>query len=319
MQNRLLLWITGLAIGGGALIIIFTAFRNKTKNTAAAINTAYSIDLPAKAAFANENVPLDYFDVRESLDRELHISKYYQSQTIFYIKRANRFFPVIEPILKANGVPDDFKYLAVAESGLANVVSPSDAVGFWQFLKPTAQQYGLEVTDEVDERYNLEKATEAACKYLKASFDKYGNWTMAAASYNMGPKGVGKQIDRQNEKNYYNLLLNEETARYVFRILAIKLIIENPQKYGYYVDSADLYPPFDYSVSPVDTSINDIAQFAATFGTNYKMIKILNPWLRDNVLNNKHKKNYQIKIPVKGFRESAYKNDTIDTLKLTLK
>ena len=264
------------------------------------------IPIPEKLTFAGEDVPLKYFDVRESLDRELQVNTFWHSQTVILLKKANRFFPIIEPILKKNGIPDDFKYLAVAESGLSQAVSPSKAVGFWQILEGTAKDYGLEVNNEVDERYHIEKSTEVACKYLLKSYQKYGNWTMAAASYNMGPNGINKQMDRQENDSYYDMVLGEETGRYVFRILAIKVIFENPERYGFFLDKRDLYPPYQFTEVKVDTAIASIAQFARQFDSNYKLIKMLNPWLRENYLTNKSRKTYSIKIPEKGFRETAY-------------
>ncbi len=263
----------------------------------------YQVPIPHKITFAGEEVPLQYFDVRESLDRELQVNTFWHSQTVLLLKRANRYFPIIEPILKENGVPDDFKYLAVAESALTQAVSPSQAVGFWQILEGTGKELGLEITKEVDERYHIEKSTQAACKFLKKSYDQYGNWTMAAASYNFGRNGIARQMDRQMNENYYDMVLGEETGRYVFRILAIKAIFENPQAYGFYLNKADLYPELRYKEVSVDSTISNIAQFASKFDTNYKIIKILNPWLRENYLNNKVKKSYAIKIPQKNFRE----------------
>jgi membrane-bound lytic murein transglycosylase D len=266
----------------------------------------YSLKTPSNMTFADEKIPVEFFDVREGLDKELHINTYWQSQTIFLIKRANRYFPTIEKILIENGIPTDFKYLAVAESGLTNALSPSNAAGFWQFLKQTGKDYSLEINDQVDERYNLEKSTAAACEFLIESYKKFGSWTMAAASYNMGRDGLSKQVIRQRESNYYDLLLNEETARYVYRILAIKLIIENPDLYGFHIPQSELYPPFQYTEVKVDSSITDIALFAKQFNTNYKILKTFNPWLRDNMLENKTKNLYLIKIPPAGFRENLY-------------
>ncbi len=301
------IWVL-LAIAG--FVIIFIAFSrssvNDTTESHAENYLKFTISLPSELYFAGEKVPLEYFDVYESLDREIHVNTYFQSQSIFYIKRAARFFPTIEKILQENNIPDDFKYLAVAESGLANVVSPSDAAGFWQFLKPTAIELGLEVNDKVDERFHLEKSTKAACVYLNKLYDKYGNWPMAAAAYNCGPNGLMKYVERQKEINYFNLLLTEETARYVYRILAIKLIIESPEKYGFVVKKDELYPPFDYSEVLVDTTINDLAGFANSQGTNYKLLKLLNPWLRDNVLNTNGNKKYSLKIPSKNMRSLLY-------------
>jgi len=271
-------------------------------------NPAYQIPLPEKIFFANEEVPINYFDVRESLDRELQLNTYWHSQTLLILKRANRFFPIIEPILKEKGVPDDFKFLAVAESALAQEISPSKAVGFWQILEKTAKELGLEVNKEVDERYSIEKSTRAACDFLIKSYNKFGSWTMAAASYNFGSNGIDRQIDRQNNESYYNLVLGEETGRYIYRILAFKVIFENPQKYGFNLSKKDLYPQLKYNTIEIDTSITSIARFAEHFGTNYKMIKTFNPWMRENYLPNKSRKKYQIQIPEKDYRENAYLN-----------
>lgn len=267
----------------------------------------FPIPIPDRLTFAGEDVPLEYFDVRESLDRELQVNTFWHSQTVMLLKRANRFFPVIEPILKKNSIPDDFKYLAAAESGLTQAISPAKAVGFWQLLESTAKEYGLEVNREVDERYHIEKSTEAACQYLKKAYEKYGTWTMAAASYNFGMNGITKQIDRQDSNSYYDMVLGDETGRYIYRILALKVIFENPKQYGFFLDKTDLYPPLEFSEVRVDSSITSIAAFARKFDTNYKLLKMFNPWLRDNYLSNKQGKSYSIKIPSKGFRETAYK------------
>lgn len=262
----------------------------------------YALELPDTLYFAGERVPMEYFDVRESLDRELLVNTYWQSQTILFIKRANRFFPMIEPILKKYNVPDDFKYLAVAESGLMNVVSPSKATGMWQFLEGTARDYGLEVNTEVDERYHYEKSTEAAAKYLIKNYEKYQSWTLVAASYNAGRTGIARQVNRQKEDDYYNLLLNEETARYVFRILAIKMILENPQQYGFNVRESDMYPVIKTKEIKVSEPVEDFADFAKEHHTNYKILKYFNPWLRENYLSNRQGKEYTIVVPRKNAR-----------------
>lgn len=262
----------------------------------------FSLPIPDSLEFAGEKVPLDHFDVREALDQELLINTYWQSQTLLFIKRANKYFPEIEKVLKDNGIPDDFKYLVLAESDLKNAVSPSGAVGIWQLLKGTAKDYGLEVNNEVDERYHFEKSTEAACEYFKDAHDLFGSWTMAAASYNMGRRGLIRQVNRQKENNYYDLLLNSETARYVYRILAIKLILENPNKYGFHVRSEDLYHPVPVYEVKVDTAVTDFADFAKKYNINYKILKYFNPWLRDSFLTNTSGKEYFIKIPKEGYR-----------------
>jgi membrane-bound lytic murein transglycosylase D len=261
----------------------------------------FSLEIPTEVDFAGEKVPVDQLDILENLDRELLVNTYWQSQTLLFIKRAHRYFPVIEPILKKYGVPDDFKYLAVAESGLTNAVSPSNAVGFWQLLEGTAKDYGLEVNTEVDERYHLGKSTEVACKFLLESHKKYVNWTLTAASYNAGRKGVDKQIERQKELNYYDLLLGEETERYIFRILSYKLIMENPAEYGFYVGESHLYPQIpSYEVS-VEGKVDDFAVFANRYGISYKILKLMNPWLRESFLTNAAGKTYYLSIPKEGF------------------
>ncbi|NVO08970.1 MAG: transglycosylase SLT domain-containing protein [Bacteroidales bacterium] len=276
------------------------------KDTAMFRNPAYQIPLPEKLSFAGEEVPLKYFDVRESLDRELQLNTYWHSQTLLILKRANRFFPIIEPILKEKGIPDDFKFLAIAESALAQEISPAKAVGFWQILETTGKELGLEINKDVDERYNIEKSTKAACSFLLKSYSRFGNWTMAAASYDFGANGIDKQIDRQNDGSYYNLVLGEETGRYLYRILAFKVIFENPKKYGFALEKENLYPPLKYNCVEVDTTINNIARFAERYNTNYKMIKMFNPWLRQNYLPNASRKKYQILIPENNYRENAY-------------
>ncbi|MCF8459654.1 MAG: lytic transglycosylase domain-containing protein [Flavobacteriales bacterium] len=263
----------------------------------------YSIVMPEKLDFCGEKVPLINEDVYERMDRELLVNAYWQSNSLLYHKRANKWFPIIEPILKKNGVPDDFKYLALVESGLMNMVSPSGAVGFWQLLKATGEQYGLEVNEVVDERYSVVKSTEAACKYLKEAHGRYGNWTLAAASYNMGMSGVDRQLKRQEVGDYYDLLLNDETSRYVFRVLAAKEIHENPTKYGFHYRLKDLYRPQETYTLKVDTAIQDLVLFARAKKVNYKILKIFNPWLRDSFLTNKSGKGYEILLPRSGYSD----------------
>jgi hypothetical protein len=235
------------------------------------------------------------------LDRELLVNVNLHASTILAIKRANRAFPVIEPILKKNGIPDDFKYLAVIESGLVNVVSPAGARGIWQFMPDTAKERGMEVNENVDQRYDLEKSTQAACSYFLSAKGKFGSWTLAAASYNGGMTGVNKQIDIQKVTNYYDLLLTEETSRYVFRILALKEIMENPVKYGFTIAPEELYGALPTKKIEIDSSITDLADFAKGQGINYKILKIHNPWLRETKLINDTGKKYQIEIPLKGY------------------
>jgi len=216
---------------------------------------------------------------------------------MLYFKKANKYFPIIEPILKEYNIPDDFKYLAVIESGLANVVSPAGAAGFWQILKGTAREHGLEVNSAIDERYNLEKATVVACEYLQDAYNKFGSWTMAAASYNMGKNGAGREIEMQASNNYYNLHLNSETSRYIFRIIAVKEIMQNPKKYGFMLREKDLYSMPNYKIIEVDSTILDLSIFAKSHNVNYKLLKQFNPWLRTTSLPDKSRRRYLLKIP----------------------
>jgi len=245
-------------------------------------------------------VPLENPDIRERMDRELLVNTYWQSNMLIMIKRANKYFPLIEPMLEEYGLPDDFKYLAIAESGLDNVRSPAGAAGFWQFLKGTGKEYGLEINEYVDERYHLEKATKVAAKYLKSSKKRFGTWTAAASAYNAGNGGISKQMKRQDVDDYYDLLLNNETSRYVFRILAFKEILSNPEKYGFNFDQKDLYTAVPTYKVKVDSAVTDFPAFAKQFGINYKILKIHNPWLRDTYLRNASKKEYFIEIPEQG-------------------
>lgn len=261
----------------------------------------YAIDFVEEMSFAGEPVPADEPDIRERLDREILVNTYWQSNGLLLIKRAHKYFPVIEPILAKHGVPDDFKYLAVIESGLQNVVSPARATGFWQIMRSTGREYGLEVNDNVDERYHLEKSTEVACEYLKKAKERFGNWTMAAAAYNAGQAGMARQQERQKELDYYDILLGEETGRYIFRILAVKAILSDPYKYGFNIEEKHMYTMVPTRKIKVDYEIDDLADFARENGINYKILKIHNPWLRETRLNNKSRKEYFIKIPKKGY------------------
>jgi len=270
------------------------------------------VSLPEKLDFAAEPVPLYNFDVRESLDREMLIIANFHSQELLYIKKSNRYFSILEPILKKNEIPDDFKYLALAESGfLDKIVSPAGAVGIWQFMKGAAIENGLEVNEEVDERYHIEKATEAACKYLKNSFAKYGNWTMVAASYNAGIGGMNRQVDVQDSKNYYDLLLNEETSRYIFRILALKLVIGSPEKYGFKVGDDEKYPIIPFKEVKIAGSVKSFTDYARENNINYKLFKQFNPWLRQPDLKNPKGKIYTVKIPEVGkYRKFNFKESS---------
>lgn len=257
-----------------------------------------ALKLPKGLNFAGEKMPIERTDIRERMDRELLVNTYWQSNGLLLMKRANKYFPIIEPLLDKYGLPDDFKYLAVAESGLTNARSSAGASGFWQFLKGSAREYGLEVNKNVDERYNLELATKIAAEYLKKSKDKFGSWTLAAAAYNAGNAKISRRLKTQQVNDYYDVLLNAETSRYVFRIVALKEIMSNPKKYGFEFDKDDLYILPQTKTIKVDTAITNIASFAKNFNTNYKELKLHNPWLRENHLNNKSRKLYHIKIPV---------------------
>lgn len=261
----------------------------------------YALEMPEDLNFAGEAVPVENPDIYERMDRELLVNTYWQSNGLLMFKRAQKYFPIIEPILEKNGVPSDFKYLAVIESGLTNAVSPAGARGFWQIMKTTGRENGLEVNSNVDERYNLELATEVACNYLKKAKEKLGSWTLAAAAYNAGNAGISKRLNEQHVDNYYDLLLGEETGRYMFRIVALKEILNNPTKYGFNFNKDHLYKPIPTYKIEVDTAVTDFTQFAERFRINYKVLKLHNPWLREKHLNNKSRKMYQIEIPKEGY------------------
>jgi hypothetical protein len=260
----------------------------------------YALELPDTLSFAGELVPLHSPDLRERLDRELLVNTYWQSNMMLLLKRANKYFPTIEKILKEEGVPTDLKYLSVIESGLENAISPAGAKGFWQIMRTTGKEYGLEVNSNVDERYHIAFSTQMAAQYLKKAKDKFGSWTLAAASYNRGMSGIQRNLNAQKVESYFDLLLGKETSRYVFRILAVKEIIENPSKYGYVFDNTDLYYSVPARYHGLDTAISNLTSFAQKMGVNYKVLKIHNPWLLQNHLNNKSRKYYEIAIPEKG-------------------
>ncbi len=297
-------------ISGLVLIITsftpgFNEFTSGSGDTGNAPDSTYPIQsykLPDSVTFAGERMPLENIDTRESLDREILTSAYRHSSTILIIKRANRYLPVIEKILKENNIPDDFKYLAAAESEYSNMVSPVGATGFWQIMESTGREDGMEINSVVDERYNLERSTQFACDYFKKSYEKYGNWTMAAASYNGGRSAVAEQIEIQKQNNYYDLLLTEETARFIFRAVAYKLVISNPENYGFDINKIELYPELKCFDVKIDSTITDFSDFAEKFGTNYKLLKLLNPWLRKPYLTGRPDKEYIIKIPEPGMR-----------------
>jgi len=257
----------------------------------------YPVLIPSSLDFCGEPVPLDRFEIKERLDRELLVNAFWQSNATLIIKRSKRCFKIIEPILKRNGVPEDFKYLAVAESGLQNAISSAGAKGIWQFMASSAKRYGLEITDEVDERYDLEKATEAACEYLLKGYAQFGSWTMAAAAYNRGNNGIRRDLKKQLISDYYDMHLNSETARYVFRILAFKTIMQNPKLYGYHIKNKDYYGIIPTQNITVDTTIGNLSEYANQMGTNYHILKTLNPWILRNQLPVRND-TYTIKAPL---------------------
>ncbi|MDT0557324.1 transglycosylase SLT domain-containing protein [Ichthyenterobacterium sp. W332] len=261
----------------------------------------YALTVPENLDFAGEAMPLQNPDILERMDRELLVNTYWQSNGLLMFKRSKKYFPIIEPILEEYDIPNDFKYLAVIESGLTNAVSPAGARGVWQIMKTTGRENGLEVNTNVDERYHLEKATRVACKYLLKAKERLGSWTLAAAAYNGGNAGISRRLKQQDVSDYYDLLLGEETGRYVFRIVALKEILSNPSKYGFNFQEKDLYTYIPTIKVAVDTAVTDFSKFAQKFGINYKILKIHNPWLREKHLNNKSRKQYYIDIPKEGY------------------
>ncbi|HLG03090.1 MAG TPA: transglycosylase SLT domain-containing protein [Bacteroidia bacterium] len=274
----------------------------------------FGVTIPMDLNFCGEPVPLSDFSVREALERELLISTYFKSHSLMLHKRASRWFPLIEPILKKHNIPNDFKFVALVESGLMNVVSPRNAAGFWQLIPPTAENYGLEINDEIDERFHVEKATEAACRFLNEAYKKYGNWTMVAASYNLGMGGIDRQMAKQKSANYYDLYLTEETARYVFRIIAVKEIISRPKAYGYKLRPRDLYAPIPVYPVKVDSSVTDLTAFALSQGSTFKILKLMNPWLLRSSLSNPTRKTYFLHFPKKGVRLYGLEEDDDDSV-----
>ena len=307
-KSYLYYFFLGIIVTLGLVFFFITLFfadntTNANSNPNEDFPQGYKIispEIPAYLEFAGEKIPTENFEVYERMEREFLSNTYWHSATILAIKRANRWFPIIEPILKKNNLPDDFKYLCVAESNLENVISPAGATGFWQFMKPAGEKYGLEINSQVDERYDVEKSTEAACKYLNDSYNMFGSWITAAASYNMGQDGITEQQARQKAKNYFNLVLNSETSRFVARIVSLKYILQSPEKYGFDITEEKKYKPLAYDEVTLDSSVTDMADYANSLGVNYFILKMYNPWLRDNALSNKSKKSYSIKIPTKG-------------------
>ncbi|HMU02116.1 MAG TPA: lytic transglycosylase domain-containing protein [Saprospiraceae bacterium] len=255
-----------------------------------------AVNLDKKFDFAGEIVPIND-DTKERLDRELSVNAYWQSTTLLNIKMSHKYFPIVERILKEQGVPDDFKYLAIAESGLRNVTSSASAKGFWQFMKPAALEMGLEISEEVDERLHLEKSTLAACNYIKQMYKRFGTWTNVAGAYNVGPTSFARSLAEQKETSYYDLNINEETSRYLFRIIAIKEIVKNPSDFGYYLEDDHKYQPQNLKEIKVSNSITSLTDFAHENGLTYRMLKYYNPWLISSKLTVAQGKEYTIKVP----------------------
>jgi len=300
LSNRSLLILNAL-VGSALALILFSGFYGKGDGSAGGgpNQKVRSVNLDKPFNFCGEALPMDNWDVRQRLDAELLRNVYYHSQTILAVKRANAFFPVIEPIMKEMGVPNDLKYLAVAESALSNALSPAGARGVWQFMKSAADGYGLEVSTEVDERYHLEKATRAACRYLRREKERLGSWTLAAAAYNGGPERIATELEKQRAKSFYDLnLAADETMRYPFRIVAIKEVMEHPEEYEYVIEKDHLYPPLtDFKTVEVSGPVPSWGDFARDHNTSYRMLKLYNPWLVDSKLTNKSGKTYQIRLP----------------------
>lgn len=296
-----------LFVGGSIVLLSMTLELLRSSENIAPDNNnfsqtykVFSVPLPDTMSFSGEKVPMNHFGIRENLEQEMLVNTYWQSQTLLMMKRAHRYFPLIEQILKRNGVPEDFKYLALAESGFSYKVSAVGASGFWQFMKSTGEAYGLEISKDVDERYNIEKSTEAACRYFKEGYAQFHSWTLVAASYNMGLGGIAHELDKQRQNNYYDLELNTETARYVYRILALKALIGSPKQYGFYLKNSELYNQLPTVVVPIDSTIDNLADYAISKGIDYRILKMLNPWLLTDKLPDADRRMYAITIPIKN-------------------
>lgn len=308
-MNNAVNWYT-LALGAFFTVAVLGSYSNSGEKATTAItnenNTGRTtipqviepVDLDKPFDFAGEALPMHYFDVRERLDNELTINTYRHGNTLLNIKKSYRYFPVIERILAENNLPEDLKYVAVAESDLSNATSPAGAKGFWQFMSSTGRYYGLEINSEVDERYHLEKATEAACKYLKDYYKRFGSWSLAAAAYNMGGTRLSKELKAQNADTFYELNLNQETMRYLFRLVALKELLKDPRKFGFYVEQSDGYPELNhFREVVVDAPVGDLGSFCSEHQVSYRDLKIYNPWLISSKLTNSARKKYIIRIP----------------------
>lgn len=322
---RLLAPISFLLISGLVIIYLMTSGTEKhsesEKEPEASQNALENyhikpVQMPKKLEFAGEQVPLYDNEVRERLDRELLVNTYWQSHTLLLLKRANRWLPLIDSILRAHDVPADFKYVPVIESNLQNLTSPAGAVGFWQFMERTGKERGLEINDQVDERYDVAKSTVAACKYLKDAHEDFGNWTLVASSFNLGVYGVKRVLRSQDANSYYDIELNPETSRYLFRILAIKEIFESPQRYGFHFKEEDLYHQIPSQTVEVNNSVQNWVDFANEHNVTYKTLKNLNPWIRSQKLDNSSGKSYKVTLPKEAFEDQdqgqrLYNKDTL--------
>ena len=305
MKKQILFIFLAVTLAVSAIIFISSDNVEKTEQERPKVmSMTANVDIPKKMMFAGETYTFDRYDKRERLDRELNSFTYFHSTTMLLIKRANRYFPIIEPILKENGLPDDLKYLAVIESSMSpRAVSPARAAGLWQFMATTGKEFGLEVSNDVDERYHIEKSTVAACKYLKDAYNKYNSWSAAAMAYNGGQGRITRELNNQHAEHALDLWLVEETTRYFYRILAIKLVFENPSEYGFIIKPEHLHKPMEFREMEVTRSITDLATFAKQQGITYAQLKDFNSWLRSRSLNVRSGKSYTLKIPT---QESLY-------------
>ena len=299
MTKHKLFPLFGFVAGIIFTMLIFLSYTSKKSLTS-------FFELPQQIKSVNLNKPFDFAgepmpvneDTRERLDRELSVNAYWQSTTLLHLKLANKYLPVVERILAENGIPDDFKYLAIAESGLRNVTSSASAKGYWQFMKPAATEMGLEISEDVDERLHIEKSSKAACNYIKQLHRRFGNWTNVAGAYNVGPTAFARTLEEQKESNYYDVNINDETSRYLFRIIAIKEIVKNPHDFGYFVDDTEKYNlNSNLKTLSITTSIPSLADFAHQQGITYRILKFYNPWLINNKLTVVPGKEYIIKVP----------------------
>lgn len=299
MKNTKLLLGTAIFLFAALILLTAQQFTEHAQQAErlASVYQVFPVPIPSDLSFAEEKVPLDKFGIKERLDRELLVNTYWQSNTMLILKRSKKYFKIIEPILEANGIPDDFKYLAVAESGLQVVQSPAGANGIWQFMESSGKYYGLEINDEVDERLNLKLSTEAACRYLKLAYEEFGNWTLAAAAYNRGINGINADLNKQQVNSYYDLHLNSETSRYIMRILAFKILLEDPDSYGFNISTKDYYGTTKAKEIQIAEGIENLSEYAKSIGTNYHILKSLNPWIKGNTLANREQ-GYLMSVPI---------------------